>query len=422
MFERMRFRFMEAPFYGALFIAIYASLSKYVYSQEFVGEYQTLAINSYFKNPVGDNIVQINKSNASFIENKMPNVVFRSLVTKPFTLDIVQPFQVVGELGNDAVIPTETEIKQFALSAKAFLTHMRNVFVTNEGIVISDNTFYPDQCDCHWRVCNDFRAKNFPQSFSYTAVESAVAVMHEYGWFFAHWMCDFLPRLLVIPDEILQKSKIIVTNGAGFAYKALSFVNLTSDHLLAPSPGSAVFCQNLYTVDPLYCTHFVGYLLINMRNKFKQKAYLDSNQPTEYIFYNRENAEFRNIGNYDEILKAIKANMPECNWKNVNIPSGLIEQARLFNSFKVFFAMHGAAFSNTLFMQPNTCVVEIQVDRWVDNYLWITAYAKVHHILTRDKSIQWRSGGGANNLTIPLITKLARQAHETVLKSFPKNH
>ncbi|EAY08871.1 hypothetical protein TVAG_051060 [Trichomonas vaginalis G3] len=358
----------------------------------------------------------INPKEPKLVENKFPNVVFQKIISTPIDIPVIHPFQTFGDLGSDAVIPTENEIRDFAKGSTQSLVQMKNVFVTNEGIMYSNNVFYPDQCDCHWRVCKDFKENIYPNLKVSERIPKAVVIMHEYGWFYAHWLCDFLPRLLLLPSDVLKDAKLIVTNYASFGYECVKIAGIPKKNLLAPPADTAVFVENLYTITPLYCSHFVPFLFINMRKIIAQKAELDQTPPTKYIFYNREGSEFRKIDNYNDVLNYIKSVVPEVMWENCHIPNSIIDQAKLFNSFKVFFAMHGAAFANTLFMQPDTCVVEIQVDRWVDNYLWVTAFAQVHHFITRNSKIQWRDFGSKNYLEANDMAIIAQKAVDTVKK------
>ena len=149
-----------------------------------------------------------------------------------------------------------------------------------------------------------------------------------------------------------------------------------------------------------------------MRNLIVKKYGFDEKPPTDYIIYNR-GVQFRNISNFDDVTKAISFKYPKYNWKNIKIEGGLINQWKIFNNIKIFIAMHGAAFSNTLFMQPNTAVVEMQVERWVDNYLWLSYYTKVHHIFGRNLNIKWRDSG-INNLNVTEMVEMVGLALKSI--------
>ena len=215
-----------------------------------------------------------------------------------------------------------------------------------------------------------------------------------------------MPKFAIIPEDILLSSKIIITSYADFTINGLKFLGVKQSNIIAPVPDTAVFCRTLYTVEPIVCTKFNAYLLLNLRSLIVKKCKLDTTPATKYVFYNRENTDYRKFGNYNDILKSIKSSYPQYSWQNIKISGGIEDQAKLFNSIKVFVAMHGAAFANTLFMQPNSSVAEIMGDRWVDNYLWISAYAQVHHVVCRDMKVQWRESGSKNVIDTKTILQL----------------
>ena len=351
-------------------------------------------------------------TNATLVENTFPEAAYSEIVTKPLEIQSVLPFIIYGDLGNDTRIPTSEEIKGFAKYNENQLILINDAYVTNEGVIIKDNNFYVGDCECHYKQCNYWRSKWFPSHIPYITVDQAVCITHEYGWFFDHGNVELLRRYFVVPEEILKESYVIVTSNTEQVKQGFRLLGVKRQQILCPEPDTAIFCKKLYTVVPLQCTHFQGYLLMNMRNKIAQKYGLDKNPPTEHILYNRENTEFRVISNFKDVRKEITKTFSQFTWKNVNIPSKLLEQFKLFNTFKIFVAVHGAAFANTLFMQPNTAVVELQVDRWVDNYLWISAYANVHHVITRDTSIRWRETGSKNSINVKAMVESTRLALE----------
>ncbi|EAY03403.1 hypothetical protein TVAG_043490 [Trichomonas vaginalis G3] len=410
MFQEIRYRkkrpiIVDIPFIGPFLIAVFIVLITKTYNS---------SDNSLISMPKYKEYFEIHKPmtphekpvNASYKKDIYPNNISRTLVTKEVILPNIYVTKTIGDVGKDAVIPSANAIQEYAKSGNAFLVQMKNVFVNNEGIVYANNVFYPGDCACHWRGCIDFEGKHFQKEFEYTTVDKAICITHEYGWFFAHWLIDFMPKFAIIPEDILLSSKIIITSYADFTINGLKFLGVKQSNIIAPVPDTAVFCRTLYTVEPIVCTKFNAYLLLNLRSLIVKKCKLDTTPATKYVFYNRENTDYRKFGNYNDILKSIKSSYPQYSWQNIKISGGIKDQAKLFNSIKVFVAMHGAAFANTLFMQPNSSVAEIMGDRWVDNYLWISAYAQVHHVVCRDMKVQWRESGSKNVIDTKTILQL----------------
>lgn len=360
---------------------------------------------------VGDGVLVL--ENPKLAEDFYPNVS-RVVVTKPYKIDKVYPIMSVGDLGKDAVIPTEEQVKDAALNSVCEFITMKDVFFNNEGIVIQNETYYPGDCACHWQQCNNYHANNFKKVWPYSSYKECICVTHEYGWFFAHLIVDFFPRFFVIPEEIRRNSYVFITSGFPAIYEALKIVGVDPNKIVVPPPDVMIHADTLYTVAPITCTKFQGNLLLNMRKILAEKFGLDKKPADQYIIYNRENTDFRVVTNFKDISKAIKLAYPKYPWKNIEIPRTLEMQFKCFNSMRVFIAVHGAAFANTLFMQPRTVCCEVQVDRWVDNYLWISLFANVYHIVSRDTTIMWRQTGSKNALNIDTMVKLAEMALKAI--------
>ena len=198
-----------------------------------------------------------------------------------------------------------------------------------------------------------------------------------------------LPSLLIIPKEFFENSLIYIPFPHSFIYESLKLLDFPINNIITIQENELLFIKKYYTILPIRCIEFNGFLLLNLRKLIVNKLNLDQIKPFKYYFYNRKSL-YRNISNFNELFKDIKKNYPNIKWFNNDLPIKIIDQFKLFNKLKLFISIHGAAFSNILFMQPNTTIIEIQVERWVDNFLWISSFSNIHHIIGRNISIKWR--------------------------------
>jgi len=335
----------------------------------------------------------------------LPNIVQKVPITVKYDVGSIYPIRSYGELGNDAIIPSISEIKGNISNFEAFYMELKDVFVNHEGLFLYNDTFYPIDCDCHYTFClrNHNSEEAFPSKFNYVQIDDLVVITHEYGYFFAHFMMDFFPNFLVMPPEILKKSKVLITHNAGFILDGLRILGFDINNVLYSSNGFAYYAKRLYTVLPIICTKFNYHLLLNMRHIMTQKYQFDKTPAVEFIIYNRVGG-FRSIDNFEAVSNGIKQKYPQFPWKNIEIPHSLVDQFRMFNTFKVLVAMHGAALANSIFMQPGSGIVEVQVNRWVTNYLWLSSYAQLHHVVCRNSNVKWRDQS-TNVLDVDVMIK-----------------
>lgn len=326
-------------------------------------------------------------------------------LSKSVELENVPKFLVYGDLGNDAKLPSEYDIRNFARNLTIELVLLENVFITNEGIVIKDNVYYYGNPECHYSVNLHRRV---PNELTVEYFSDTLMITHEYGWFYAHWVIDFLPILFQVPKEILRTCTILLTNINEYIVDTLLFLGVDHEQFWVINSDKVVFSQYHYTARPILCCQFNAFLIKDMRRQIVEALKLDKSPPTLYLLYNREDAQFRKMENFDEVLKELKSKYPNIKWILEAFPTKFFEAVAYFNQIKLFIAIHGASFSNTIFMQPKTAVAEISVERWVDNYLYVSAYVDVYHAVARDTSIKWRDQGGSTRASLDMILNIVR--------------
>ena len=143
-----------------------------------------------------EKILNLTNPTHSFSQD-IPFIKNRTLISKNFSLDEIYPSIPYGNIGLDAKIPTEKEIRESVSNQIAELVIMKDVFITHEGVFIYNNTLYPLDCDCHFSFCKESLKLNYPSRYRYIEVDNLIAITHEYGYFFAHWMMDFMPSFFL---------------------------------------------------------------------------------------------------------------------------------------------------------------------------------------------------------------------------------
>lgn len=315
----------------------------------------------------------------------------------------------VGDIGEDAYIPTKSQIINSIMEQTSELVLIKQVLINQAGIIASviNNTVYAVSRECHWQFFHGSLIEDFNTSGTCDRLKHAISISHEYSMFYAHWFVDFLPAFFVIPSNILKESVILVSTQDAFIYESLSILNINSEQIHYLHWSRPIFVEELYTVRPITCCQFNYMLLTNFRRTVVKMFDMDMVKPYVYLLYNRENTDYRVITNFKQVCAAVKEKYPAIDWKSTIPPRGFYKQLIFFNTLKVYIAVHGANFANTLFMQPGSVVGEVQVDRWVDNYLWVTSYVHVHHVVVRQMDIKWRDEGGSTTLDVSKVVLLA---------------
>jgi hypothetical protein len=121
----------------------------------------------------------------------------------------------------------------------------------------------------------------------------------------------------------------------------------------------------------------------------------------------------RAIGNWRELIIAVKENWPAVNWEECPVIIGIRESALFFDQVKLLFGVHGSLFANLIFMQQETILVTLEMEQWLLSFLWLGAYTGKYMTIGRDQRITWR-GLKPNIVDIPYIISLLKDALEQI--------
>jgi len=377
-----------------------------------LGDYST-SLKIFDQN--GKNYVHEKKLSKTYLNESIniPNIVSRIAIKNNFRVPSFTEAKKVGDIGSDSIIPSYSTVKNASESEKIEIVELKDVFVTKETIFIQDGVYYPFDCRCHWRVCSNSH-KGLPTSYDYVIHDRVISISHEYSYFYAHWIMDMMPSFAILPAEIIENATIIIPFAQRFVIEGLGLLNIPISSIISLRENEVVFAKQFFTVLPIQCTVFSGYLLSNLREVISKKLNLDSKPPSMYVVYNRKTS-FRGIENFNSVFNSIQSTYSNISWVMCDIPKGLADQFRFFNNILFFLSVHGGTYANTLFMQPKTVVVEIQVDRWVDNFLWISAFTNKYHVIGRNTSIKWRTES-KNYLQSSYVNELVKTGLELIGK------
>jgi hypothetical protein len=206
-----------------------------------------------------------------------------------------------------------------------------------------------------------------------------------------HWMCGILPQLRLYEQffelddidffyvgqfEMSQFHKESLCR-AGIPLNKIIQNNCTADRILAAISSRFIPKFNDPISKESYCF---------TQSLFKDECSSGLSSRKRRIYVARGNATRRKLVNENEILQLLSNygfEVIQTDNKTVS------EQAEIFSQAEVVIALHGAALTNLLFIQPGTKVIELFPNGYINNcYYVMSSYAKAKYFYLQGERIQ----------------------------------
>ena len=244
------------------------------------------------------------------------------------------------------------------------LRHLQNVFVSSSKVISTERA-----------LLRFWNTEENPFKYLDTSNEVYFNVIYLYsiwGEVFGHFFHDSLPMLLLMPDDIVNKSLILLQYYPDAAFVYTDLLSYPRDKFIY-YPNTYIFAKNLYMITPIEDRNglqIVGFPLL--RKKLRKKLEVNSIKPEKYALSNRDG--FRHLHNFNEVVEAIKTTFPNISWEVLTIPYDNITQcSKLIASFKIWFSPCGSNINNAVYMQKNTGICLVMAN-WVDLPNYAVAY------------------------------------------------
>ena len=235
---------------------------------------------------------------------------------------------------------------------------IRNAYVSQCFTISDGNTMYAFwyKSGLDWNyVCG----WDMPVSYY---VDEVIAFGHSSVGILGHWFFDFLTSLMMLPEDILNRAKVLVRSENGFSGDTLKLLGIRNDQILKVSNGSWIYANVVYSMNPAPHIHNFGLPMRKLADKLKAALKLDnSTQPDGYYIMNRYSRQ-RMLKDDDikELLKYLrKGSLIE--WKIYNDDANTIkEYANVWNDVKFAFAPTGSNLVGIMFIHKNSVLVIAQ--------------------------------------------------------------
>ncbi len=245
---------------------------------------------------------------------------------------------------------------------KKFMLSIPNGQVySSQGLVVVDHMYIDDLI---WGPTKrgvifplpDIKNLNVPE-----VIHGKVAVGLQAGaWNYYHWMTEVLPRLGLLQASGIKFDYLYLPLDYSFMRETVNLLGFDASQILQPQDFDFhIQADELIVPSMIYVKgHISPFTIDFLRNRFIPLAEkkIDSRIFSKKIFISRRSAKKRKIANEDEVFELFKEyGFVRYDLENLSV----LEQVALFNNADIVAGEHGAGFTNIIFSQPATKILEI---------------------------------------------------------------
>jgi hypothetical protein len=260
-----------------------------------------------------------------------------------------RPYMAVTYNGGKGELKTAYELS----TINTHLVEFSSMFVGFDGSLGYGNTYYK------YDYAGRFRY-NVPGPYV-GEVDEIIVLAHHGGLDnFGHMFQDILQSLFLIPDEIKNRSSILV-NLMPIGIEVIDLMGFRKSQQVRLNRGEWIHAARVHTIlNPSPFLNVYGDTVLKLRNLIRGKLELDKIEATEYFFSNRCNTCPRYIQNLDEIINATKKEYPNIQFKMIDeYLHSIYDAAKNWARAKFIFGPTGSNFAKSYFMKENSVIVSI---------------------------------------------------------------
>jgi capsular polysaccharide biosynthesis protein len=252
----------------------------------------------------------------------------------------------------------ENHAKQFVLSLHDGVVIGEGGIITKEGEILEDTETYKH--DQH-KLLSGQRDITTDPSLFFDGKLAVVSSPGQENWY--HWLLQVLPRLKILIDSGISYDKIYINN---LKYKwqreSLSIVmeklGIPQDRLLLIEGDHAIIAKTLIVPSVPFIPSKERRFLPSWLKEFIRSTFLIHKEclGAKRIYISRSKASIRRITNETELVQFLKGKgFVVLHLEDLSI----YEQAQYFYNAEIIIGPHGSGFTNLIFTQPNTSIIEI---------------------------------------------------------------
>jgi len=202
-----------------------------------------------------------------------------------------------------------------------------------------------------------------------TRIRSNIAVVSTWGYQnYYHWMIDMLPRFDLLRIANVAPDFFIVNTGLPYQTETLNMLGVDPTKIIIPTTST------LIEADELIVPSLTGVFgTPTLRScEFLRRVFLRDCRmaPSKIIYISRRLAKDRRLTNESELLQRLtKYGVEVVELERISVT----EQVNLFASAKLVIGPHGAGFTNIVFCQKGSSVIEFMPEFYFVDYFEILA-------------------------------------------------
>ena len=178
-------------------------------------------------------------------------------------------------------------------------------------------------------------------------------------WFnYSFWINAYLPRLIHFVEEhkLTDVKLIYPENWDDIPYVSQSLSLFTIEKEVVPIDHQLVVPNLTFIELRDYTASFHPESILKTTYFIKDKFKFNTNLPFRNVYLTRSKRGVRSVDNESEVISLLlKYDFQIVTFEELSF----IEQVKLMHETKLFISIHGAGFSNLMFMQPQSYVLEL---------------------------------------------------------------
>jgi hypothetical protein len=207
--------------------------------------------------------------------------------------------------------------------------------------------------------CSSIVQGDLPRSRSITVTEfcdEAICIIHRYFHAYFHILCETFPLIAAIPRHLIRRSVAYVPDP-----------DLIKDlfNLIDCQPRKVIALSQSVFVRSLYIGRSSAFLVMPPRHVWAlqhvvfERLKLNNAKPQFILSVQRMSS--RVAVNEREFVNKAKVRFPREKWQKFIKSGSILSQVLVWAAAKVAIGVRGSAFSNVIWMKPNTAVSIVEV-------------------------------------------------------------
>jgi hypothetical protein len=179
------------------------------------------------------------------------------------------------------------------------------------------------------------------------------SIMHQNYY---HWMFDILPRFKILQRSGLVPDYYSINTETSFQRESLQVLGISSNRILSPTKNTHIEADELIIpslLGPVFSLSPQAQACQYLQSTFLRND--KTRKPHRKLYISRNDANNRRVINETELRDEVL----DKGFEVISLSGvSLLQQVELFSEAKIIMGPHGAGFTNAVFCQPGSVLIE----------------------------------------------------------------